>query len=73
MSVDEATVETYLDGCRRNDHARILSCLTEDIEWTVFGSFHLYGKPACVIHRARRRGGGPRADGRGAVGQRVGS
>ena len=40
------TVETYLDGFRKNDHAQILSCLTDDIEWTVFGAFHLTGKQA---------------------------
>jgi ketosteroid isomerase-like protein len=39
-------VETYLDGFRKNDHAQILSCLTDDIEWTVFGAFHLTGKQA---------------------------
>ena len=46
MSRNTDTVETYLDGFRRNDHAQILSCLTDDIEWTVFGAFHLTGKPA---------------------------
>jgi ketosteroid isomerase-like protein len=46
MSQNTATVETYLDGFRRNDHAQILSCLTDDIEWTVFGAFHLIGKQA---------------------------
>jgi ketosteroid isomerase-like protein len=40
------TVERYLDGFRKNDHAQILSCLTDDIEWTVFGAFHLTGKQA---------------------------
>ena len=39
-------MERYLDGFRRNDHAQILSCLTDDIEWTVFGAFHLTGKQA---------------------------
>ena len=30
------TVNTYLDGFRKkNDHEQILSCLTDDIEWTV--------------------------------------
>ena len=29
----------YLDGFRKNDHEQILSCLTDDIEWTVFGAF----------------------------------
>ena len=40
------TVNTYLDGFRKNDHEQILSCLTDDIEWTVFGAFHLTGKEA---------------------------
>jgi ketosteroid isomerase-like protein len=46
MSRNTDTVTTYLDGFRRNDHAQILSCLTDDIEWTVFGAFHLTGKQA---------------------------
>jgi ketosteroid isomerase-like protein len=46
MSRNTETVERYLDGFRRNDHAQILSCLTDDIEWTVFGAFHLTGKEA---------------------------
>jgi ketosteroid isomerase-like protein len=46
MSQNKQTVETYLDGFRKNDHAQILSCLTDDIEWTVFGAFHLTGKQA---------------------------
>jgi ketosteroid isomerase-like protein len=45
-SRNKQTVETYLDGFRKNDHAQILSCLTDDIEWTVFGGFHLTGKEA---------------------------
>src|SRR4051812_47822507 len=44
VSQNKKTVETYLDGFRKNDHAQILSCLTDDIEWTVFGAFHLTGK-----------------------------
>ena len=39
-------VNTYLDGFRKNDHKQILSCLTDDIKWTVFGAFHLTGKEA---------------------------
>ena len=46
MSQNKQTVETYLDGFRKNDHAQILSCLTDDIEWTVFGAFRLTGKLA---------------------------
>ena len=46
MSRNIETVNTYLDGFRKNDHDQILSCLTDDIEWTVFGAFHLTGKEA---------------------------
>ncbi|MEU6428556.1 nuclear transport factor 2 family protein [Microbispora sp. NPDC046973] len=46
MSRNIETVNTYLDGFRKNDHEQILSCLTDDIEWTVFGAFHLNGKAA---------------------------
>ena len=46
MSQNIDTVNTYLDGFRRNDHAQILSCLTDDIKWTVFGAFQLTGKAA---------------------------
>jgi ketosteroid isomerase-like protein len=46
MSRNIETVATYLDGFRRNDHAQILSCLTDDIMWTVFGAFRLTGKDA---------------------------
>ncbi|WP_254548650.1 nuclear transport factor 2 family protein [Catellatospora tritici] len=46
MSRNKQTVERYLDGFRRHDHGQILSCLTDDIEWTVYGAFHLTGKQA---------------------------
>src|ERR671922_1236493 len=46
MSRNIEIVNTYLDGFRKNDHEQILSCLTDDIEWTVFGAFHLTGKEA---------------------------
>lgn len=46
MSRNIEAVNTYLDGFRKNDHQQILSCLTDDIEWTVFGAFHLTGKEA---------------------------
>jgi ketosteroid isomerase-like protein len=53
MSQNTATVERYLDGFRKSDHAQILSCLTDDIEWTVFGAFHLTGKQAYDAARVR--------------------
>jgi ketosteroid isomerase-like protein len=46
MSRNLETVNAYLDGFRKNDHEQILSCLTDDIEWTVFGAFRLTGKEA---------------------------
>jgi ketosteroid isomerase-like protein len=46
MSRNVQTVETYLDGFRKSDHAQTLSCLTDDIKWTVFGYFQLTGKEA---------------------------
>jgi ketosteroid isomerase-like protein len=46
MSLNTETVHAYLDGFRRNDHAQILSCLTDDIRWTVYGAFRLTGKDA---------------------------
>lgn len=46
MSTNIETVNRYLEGFRRNDHAQILSCLTDDIRWTVFGHFQLTGKEA---------------------------
>ena len=46
MSPSKQLVQTYLDGFRTNDHDKILSCLTDDIEWTVYGHFNLTGKQA---------------------------
>lgn len=31
VSRNKETVERYLDGFRRTDHAQILACLTDDI------------------------------------------
>ena len=46
MSANKETVKRYIDGFNKNDHDQILSCLTDGIEWTVFGHFHLVGKEA---------------------------
>jgi uncharacterized protein len=46
MSPNKNTVQKYIDGFNRSDHAQILSCLTEDIEWLMPGNFHLIGKDA---------------------------
>ena len=46
MSSNKELVRKYIDGFTKSDHEQILSCLTEDIEWTVFGAFRLQGKEA---------------------------
>jgi ketosteroid isomerase-like protein len=46
MSPNKQTVARYIDGFNKSDHDQILSCLTDDIRWTVFGWFRLEGKQA---------------------------
>ena len=46
MSQNKDTVEKYMDGFRRSDHAEILSCLTDEVEWVMPGAFHVTGKEA---------------------------
>ena len=46
MSRNKQTVQRYMDAFTRSDHAEILSCLTDDVEWVVPGIFHLAGKIA---------------------------
>jgi uncharacterized protein len=46
MTENKRTVEAYLEGFRKSDHAQILSCLTETIVWDMPGAFHLVGKAA---------------------------
>jgi hypothetical protein len=41
MSENKRTVETYMEGFRKSDHALILSCLTDDVECVLPGAFHL--------------------------------
>jgi uncharacterized protein len=46
MTRNQETINRYIDGFNRSDHAQILSCLTEDVEWLMPGGFHLHGKEA---------------------------
>ena len=46
MSENKRTVERYLEGFRRSDHAMVLSCLTDDVEWVIPGAVNLHGKAA---------------------------
>jgi ketosteroid isomerase-like protein len=43
---NKKTVERYLDGFRKSDHALILACLTDDVVWDMPGAFHHVGKAA---------------------------
>lgn len=46
MTENKRTIEKYMAGFRSTDHAAILSCLTDDVEWVIPGMFHSRGKPA---------------------------
>lgn len=46
MTQNEQIVTKYMEGFRRSDHAQILSCLADDVEWEIPGAFHLHGKEA---------------------------
>lgn len=46
MSNQKQTVEKYMEGFRSTDHAKILSCLTEDVIWEMPGFFYHEGKQA---------------------------
>jgi ketosteroid isomerase-like protein len=43
MSTQKRVVEKYMDGFRTTDHEKILSCLTQDVEWEMPGYFHHAG------------------------------
>ena len=46
MSPSKRTVQQYMDAFGKSDHATILSCLTEDVEWVIPGAFRRTGKAA---------------------------
>ena len=46
MTENKKTVDHYMEAFRRTDHAEILSCLTEDVEWLIPVAFHARGKEA---------------------------
>ena len=37
MPTRRETVETYLDGFRASDHAKVLATLTDDVVWAIHG------------------------------------
>ena len=46
MNLNKTTVRKYIDGFAKGDHAQILSCLTDDVEWLIPGMFRVIGKDA---------------------------
>src|SRR5262245_51005078 len=50
MTVNKMTVEAYMDGFRATDRPKILSCLTDDVEWVLPGAFHTRGKDEFATH-----------------------
>jgi uncharacterized protein len=40
----KGVVEAYFEGLRRNDHGKVLACLTDDVVWDLPGYTHLVGK-----------------------------
>src|SRR3979490_2626159 len=46
LSKNKQTVQAYMDAYGRSDHAEVLACLTDDVEWGIPGAFHLTGKAA---------------------------
>jgi ketosteroid isomerase-like protein len=50
MTENKKVVDRYMDGFRKSDHAQILSCLTDDVEWEIPGAFHTRGKEAFDRH-----------------------
>lgn len=39
-----------MEAFRRSDHAQVLACLTDDVEWEIPGAFHVRGKRAFDQH-----------------------
>jgi len=44
MTDNKEIVQRYMAAYNEWDHAGVLACLTEDVEWVVPGAFHLHGK-----------------------------
>lgn len=46
MSLNKQTVQKYMNAFTRTDHAEVLSCLMDSVEWEIPGAFHVKGKDA---------------------------
>lgn len=43
---NKGTIERYMEGFRLGDHAMVLDCLDDEVEWIIPGMFHVKGKAA---------------------------
>lgn len=46
MSANKQTVQKYMAAFGQLDHAAVLDCLTDDVEWVIPGMFRASGKKA---------------------------
>ena len=53
---NKKTVEMYIDGFRATDHAKILSCLADNVVWDMPGFFlkRVYARICELVCRTRR-------------------
>ena len=59
MSANKETVRRYMEAFAQWDHAAVLACLTDDVEWVVPGAFHLVGRDAFDREIEGRGAAGP--------------
>ena len=50
MTPNKQTVTRYMDGFRATDRELILSCLTDDVAWSIPGMFDVRGKSEFAKH-----------------------
>lgn len=50
MTPNKQTVTRYMDGFRATDRDVILSCLTDDVSWSIPGMFDVRGKSQFANH-----------------------
>ena len=46
MATRKNIVETYFDGFRESNHAKVLALLADDVVWVIHGHRELHGKEA---------------------------
>ena len=48
MTLNQDIVHRYMDGFRKTDREQILSCLTDDVVWTIPNAFETRGKAGAI-------------------------